>query len=97
MVEASSFEILNDDFVRIYEFDAGSGYTPAYITEIQSKIQSLSEEKLRKEGEYTEFIEEQKKYDSIDNDAMVAKMFEIEEIGKKIWELKGEMVVNDSI
>jgi len=92
LVEASSFEILNDDFIRTYEFHADDAYSPEYISEIRSKIQALSEEKLRKETEYATFVGEQKQYDSIDNAAMVEKMLEIEEIGKKIWELKGEMV-----
>ena len=91
LVEASSFEILNDDFVRTYEFHTDASYAPEYITEIRSKIQSLSEEKLRKEAEYALFVEEQKQYDTMDNTAMVEKMLELEEIGKKIWELKGEI------
>ncbi len=92
LVEASSFEILNDDFIRSYQFNNDPAYSPEYITEIRAKIQALSEEKLRKEAEYAEFIEEQKRYDSIDNATMVEKMLEIEKIGKQIWELKGEIV-----
>lgn len=91
LVEASSFEILNDDFVRTCEFHTDASYAPEYIAEIRSKIQSLSEEKLRKEAEYALFVEEQKGYDAMDNTAMVEKMLDLEEIGKKIWELKGEI------
>jgi hypothetical protein len=83
---------LNDEFVRAYQFDTDSGYSPEYIAEIRVKIQALSSEKQQKETEYAEFVEEQKGYDLMDNAAMVEKMLEIEGIGKKIWELKGEIV-----
>jgi aminopeptidase N len=83
---------LNDAFTANYEFDTDSGYSAEYIAEIRNKIQELSEEKQRKETAYAEFVEEQKRYDTMDNATMVEKMLEIEEISKHILELSGEIV-----
>lgn len=66
-------------------------YSEEYIIKIKSKIQSIKEQIKQKEIEYSEFIEEQKNYDKLDNTTMVEKMLEIEELKKHMFELSNEV------
>ena len=52
------------------------------------KIESLEAELAEQERSYEGFIEEQKEYDTLDNDGMVERMLGIERIRKEILELK---------
>ncbi len=89
--DSANFEILNSNFTKNYEFDMNTLYSEEYIIEIKSKIQSIKEQIKQKEIEYSEFIEEQKNYDKLDNTTMVEKMLEIEELKKHMFELSSEV------
>ncbi len=84
----SNFQIYNDDFVRNYDFDDLEKISPKYRQEIEEKIVFLEKELKVKEKEYSSFIEEQHNYEKIDNEAMLERINEIEEIKKNIFELK---------
>lgn len=57
---------------------------PKYKKELEEEIIFLESELSKKENDYKIFVENQQNYDEIDNETMLEKIKEIEQIRKKI-------------